>query len=299
MGRRLVVAAAVLALALVLAGCVGDGGTATPNATAETTAVRTVSYPEGLSADGVTDPDALMLAHADALAETDYTLTLRPASEPRNWSYTVRSNVTSERQRTRRSVTGPDPILVETYVEGDAPVVGAQVVQYRKTDTGDGYPVYDAAPFQSEFEYFHTRPLSGQLHTILNDTQQTATEAVRRGEHTYVHYTLTSATAYDRSKMGTLVVRDDGLVTSVHLTGAVTGGRGYVLRYDTANVTVTEPGWTARASVSSGGSGGGGVGGDPDCDDFASQAAAQAYHERTGGAGLDGDGDGVACEALD
>lgn len=34
------------------------------------------------------------------------------------------------------------------------------------------------------------------------------------------------------------------------------------------------------------------------CSDFATQDDAQRYHERYGGAGLDGDGDGVACESL-
>lgn len=40
--------------------------------------------------------------------------------------------------------------------------------------------------------------------------------------------------------------------------------------------------------------------GDYDCDDFSSQAAAQEVYAESGGAhGLDGDGDGVACEELD
>lgn len=49
-----------------------------------------------------------------------------------------------------------------------------------------------------------------------------------------------------------------------------------------------------------GGSGGsGGYIGDYDCDDFSTQAAAQNAHERSGGDhGLDGDGDGIACEHL-
>ena len=39
--------------------------------------------------------------------------------------------------------------------------------------------------------------------------------------------------------------------------------------------------------------------GDRDCDDFSSQSSAQRAHEDSGGAyGLDGDGDGVACEHL-
>ena len=37
---------------------------------------------------------------------------------------------------------------------------------------------------------------------------------------------------------------------------------------------------------------------DRDCDDFGTQAEAQEFHESHSGHGLDGDGDGIACEAL-
>lgn len=43
-----------------------------------------------------------------------------------------------------------------------------------------------------------------------------------------------------------------------------------------------------------------GYSGDYNCEDFSSQQAAQDVQERSAGAhGLDGDGDGVACEELD
>lgn len=35
-----------------------------------------------------------------------------------------------------------------------------------------------------------------------------------------------------------------------------------------------------------------------DCDDFETQEAAQEFHETHSGHGLDGDGDGIACESL-
>lgn len=37
---------------------------------------------------------------------------------------------------------------------------------------------------------------------------------------------------------------------------------------------------------------------DMDCDDFETQAEAQEFHETHSGHGLDGDGDGIACESL-
>ena len=40
------------------------------------------------------------------------------------------------------------------------------------------------------------------------------------------------------------------------------------------------------------------TGGDMDCDDFETQAEAQRFHETHSGHGLDGYGDGIACESL-
>jgi micrococcal nuclease len=40
------------------------------------------------------------------------------------------------------------------------------------------------------------------------------------------------------------------------------------------------------------------TGEDMDCDDFETQAEAQQFHETHSGHGLDGDGDGIACESL-
>jgi len=40
------------------------------------------------------------------------------------------------------------------------------------------------------------------------------------------------------------------------------------------------------------------TGEDMDCDDFDTQAEAQEFHETHSGHGLDGDGDGIACESL-
>ncbi|MDZ7689183.1 MAG: thermonuclease family protein [Halobacteriales archaeon] len=40
------------------------------------------------------------------------------------------------------------------------------------------------------------------------------------------------------------------------------------------------------------------TGGDMDCSDFETQAEAQEFHETHTGHGLDGDGDGIACESL-
>lgn len=63
--------------------------------------------------------------------------------------------------------------------------------------------------------------------------------------------------------------------------------------------------WDCRDEVGgsrfdySGGDNSGGYSGDYDCDDFSSQAQAQEVHDESGGAhGLDGDGDGIACEEL-
>ncbi|WP_415381650.1 excalibur calcium-binding domain-containing protein [Halosimplex sp. TS25] len=100
-----------------------------------------------------------------------------------------------------------------------------------------------------------------------------------------------------------------GLVAFVLVVAAVSGG-GVVLepggglstQFENPLGSGTaeappEPTPAANSPESSGGSSG--YSGDYDCDDFSSQRAAQEVHEESNGAhGLDGDGDGVACETL-
>lgn len=70
----------------------------------------------------------------------------------------------------------------------------------------------------------------------------------------------------------------------------------------TQTPTFTEPPNSERDDSRAGGAddaGYSGPVGDYDCEDFSSQSAAQDVHEESGGAhGLDGDGDGEACEHL-
>lgn len=132
--------------------------------------------------------------------------------------------------------------------------------------------------------------------TVLTRESFVADRAVVSDGRTYVVF----RTREDTEAAGTAVVREDGLVTALD----VRYGETTYLNVGTetgVNRTVGTPSWAdaarngtvyydfekARAPA-----------GDPNCEDFATQAGAQIYHESTGGAGLDGDGDGRACEAL-
>jgi hypothetical protein len=100
-----------------------------------------------------------------------------------------------------------------------------------------------------------------------------------------------------------------GVVAFVVVVAAV-GGAGVVLAVDgdlgrqfddplgsETVETPPEPSPVPDRSEPSGGSSG--YTGDYDCADFSSQRAAQNVHEESNGAhGLDGDGDGIACEHL-
>jgi len=95
------------------------------------------------------------------------------------------------------------------------------------------------------------------------------------------------------------------------VVGATAGAVGVVVPSDDSDPsgaqtpTVAEPpdrepdGPSANDADDADDSGYSGPVGDYDCDDFSSQSAAQEVHEESGGAhGLDGDGDGEACEHL-
>jgi len=111
-------------------------------------------------------------------------------------------------------------------------------------------------------------------------------------------YSLKISTAEDPVAGGivfvVLLVVLGGIVGAIGLVPPL--DTGDVLGSDDTETTPTPEPSTIKTDTSSKSSG---YSGDYDCDDFSSQSAAQDVYEESGGAhGLDGDGDGKACEHL-
>lgn len=151
---------------------------------------------------------------------------------------------------------------------------------------------------RTDLTVYHNRQfgLSSVVTTVLTEVQFAAEEAVVRQGQTYIVYRTPDTAEAD----STAVIRDDGLIRSL----SVRYGEDTHLDYHTeldANSSFGVPSWAGAARNDSVYYDFSKVAEkapttDQDCSDFATQAGAQIYHETTGGSGLDGDGDGVACE---
>jgi len=287
--RRRVAAPALLALCVLTVGCSLGGSigkTATPSGP-RTVSPADVTYPAGLSETGVTDPDALLAAHRTVLGESDYTLRIRLGDR----ILRVHSSAASERMLVRDSPAGTDPAnagTMVTYREGQ------QV--FRKLNISETTRITANRRGQS-FEYFHTRLYSANVGLAIGAVEATAETAVRRGNDTYVRYSLSN----EAGANGHMTVRDDGFVTELELVNSSVLRDGGPIRaeYNLTSVEIEPPSWLTRGGQSGADPGDSGPIGDADCEDFDSQAEAQRYFENHASAGdLDADDDGLACEAL-
>ncbi|WP_135854009.1 hypothetical protein [Halorussus salinus] len=143
----------VLALAVLVttAGCTGafDGGPATDTASPQTdetdspttetrTPVEDRSVPPGMSADGLADADALVSAHADALAGESVTFRERRVrrygneTADRRWNRTVRTAANRSRFRV---VTETENVPIFGASEGRVAVFADGRRAYRRVET--------------------------------------------------------------------------------------------------------------------------------------------------------------------
>jgi hypothetical protein len=143
MDRPLV--ALALACAVVLAGC-GGGPTGTPTPTdggtptdTPTPSAADVGFPPGVSEDGVTDVDALLAAHADALESQSATVAvdvvLSVDGQGSNTSFV--GEVTPGDDRGLLTVTAADGAATY-YTEGDTTYRRLEEGGQTKYDTTDG-----------------------------------------------------------------------------------------------------------------------------------------------------------------
>ena len=331
-----------------------EASTATPSPTATPTPepdelrevdLGEVAYPDGASADGLTDPETLLRTHRDRLNDSTYRVRWAFSQARQQyvdeWTfgdtdgyYDIESNGTivsngprgsyaisldygaMNRQNDRHHFIhdGSDLFHVEEGSWGaawDVEAAHPSVVPGRPIDrsgrspytTGTSRVPEGTTPepaFETPFETFHaeTFGLGPLVETVLQRESFAAQRAVVRENHTYVTYRVIA----DGESIGTLVLREDGLIQSLqvaygedtHLTVAYN---------DRVTARFETPSWADAARNDS-------VyfspetleqireaAGDRDCSDFATQAAAQSHYLDQGD-GLDGDGDGVACEHL-
>jgi hypothetical protein len=287
-----------VALLLVLAGCSTSPGVGsqTPGVSEGAPSSANVTYPAGTNASTVTNLSALLSAHYTVLEGADYRLTVRYRGPNRTTNSTVWSSRSAGRQLIWHHRTNRSSGLARHrgYFLED----GQQAQRLRSSESKPRGFVVDRSdrPFRDHHltSVVYVVPMWGDPRIPLLTGPLERARVEHRGDHRFVTYRPPPEA--DGTVNGSVTVRDDGLLRTIRVRGDRGDGRyRFTMEYDlSTGLSVRKPSWADITPEPDRGFGGG----DRDCDDFDSQAAAQSYHEEVGGSGLDGDGDGVACEAL-
>ena len=275
--RRLLPTLSCVCLVL-LAGCNGlgaaDAPSAQPTASAPTTATTTsiFEFPPGVTADGVAEPFTLANAHADALADTSYTV--RETRSLRYANGTLRSReVETNRMVAERGVYRYDLVVrgtVEQFYGGTEGALtyyanGSAVA--RKTVVGNGNTAYGmeygpSGDLLDPARVYHGTPRNAERIGALLSTVKASVEA---GENGTVRIRATELSGGTLTVDGTTVsnvsnvefratVAPSGLVREYRLRfeGTVDGrrvtGLEHVRYSDVGSTTVEEPDWLENAT---------------------------------------------------
>jgi len=306
--NRTLVLALFVVSTLAFAGCSGSDPIETGQQDREP-----VEFPNGTNDREISDISTLIDYHWTVIWYSDYVAHVRYTGDsygrdPDKYlriqqETTIRSSRTDEKQIMHQNTTydrgNSTSQNLTWYTEGTSEFVrtsginrdGIERQPYFYVDrrfSDSGFVRYHVVSF-SRVSNYHV------YHKFFVDATPEYVETRRHDGHAFHVYSVSEGTT---DTTGEVVVREDGLIKSLTINAVVDGETAQLsatveLRDE---VSITTPEWkqdAERADRSGGG------GGDYNCDDFSSQAAAQAAHENSGGAyGLDGDGDGIACEHL-
>ncbi|WP_439025491.1 hypothetical protein [Haloarchaeobius sp. DT45] len=232
------IASVALVTVVVLGGCIGGLGAV------DSTGASKADYPPGVTADGITDPTALLMAHEDVLAKTGYEL---------SFELDYQANDTSVSQSKEVRVTEDGSfLLTEQSTYGDQTLTrslysdGTTAYERNEFAGQESYSGYDAEIAYGELTG------SDVLQSFLTTVDYTASEATRNGEA----FTLLKADRVSADPFGlgegttvtsTAAVGPDGLVKTLDAT--VTKGEQTVtiaFSVASADPTVTEPAWVSE-----------------------------------------------------
>ena len=315
--------AVFLVLSLVLAGCgqQGDPTEASPE-TVQTAAdgdpFTDATYPPGTSRTGVTNVDALLAAHRGVIAGADYEVSASSTYiDPRSDSsqqLTDEIYVRSSRDQRRTKTNFTKYGWLDSGENATFTSYTANETNYERLNLYYRLE-YRTAEYPESFGEYHnsTAYLNRSLNRTLQQGNLTAVDAFEDDDERFVRFRISFVDREESS--GTLLIRSDGLITEIDAPDAeskYSDDDGINDGIDSYSLTTREKvhvepvDWTdearrgesERLRYNPDTSRSGGSYGDKDCDDFSTQAAAQAHHQDNPGDGLDGDNDGIACEHL-
>jgi len=212
------------------------------------------AYPPGVNASGITDPTALLSAHARGLSDRDYRAVLTYAEYDdvgrigrRKFVATVRKPDLARTSVTARGagfgVADPVP-ETELFATGDT-------VYYRERVTNgtryrierDGFPLAQVAVFGQSF----------LVRALDVDASELAGSVVRDGDRLFRIRIRGDGHPRTREVSGTLLVDSDGVVRRVRHSYSANGSdeltAEVTLRYGFEDVVVDAPAWIDEARI--------------------------------------------------
>lgn len=244
MTRRAATVALVVLVAL--SGCNGllGGGHDDP--------FGSVTFPEGASADGITNRTALVVNHQQSLAATDYEISYEIDVRERNRQIIAQSVGTRSSLDSKRAYS----IVAEP---GRVSEVYRNASTFHSRTFQNGSASYVVQPLNGTFQSEHAR-LTGTeaVDIVLRNANFTADAVIdQRDGPTLIRYTLAEADVNESARVssasGSLVVSEDGVVhgSTLRIRGTNQGASYYVdVTYGVVqfgNVTVQRPQWVGTA----------------------------------------------------
>jgi len=296
-------------LLVALAGCAGAGDVNPDEEIGE----PTVTFPNGTSEEAITNTTLVFENHWRVLQSTDYTAEASytgdyASRDPDRYSgvrqtWKLRSSLdTRQRLLHQNSTFANNRGTNRTWYTSD----GINYVRNGGIDAdGDQHEPYYFVDRQfteagfAEFHHVFFAPLfKGPAYANLFEgtTPEYVETNYRDNQSFHVYAVSNESTQTD----GQIIVREDSLISHMEVETMV---EGRPITYSLTirprdEVEISTPSWKQDATDAEQASRAAGIG-DYNCDDFSSQLAAQSVHESSGGShGLDGDGDGAACEHL-
>ncbi|AZH23877.1 DUF7537 family lipoprotein [Haloplanus aerogenes] len=240
------VAAVVVGLLLVGAGCVAPTSQSAP--------------PPGLDDDAVTDANALVRAHTTALESQSFTIHATTTSRPTDADYRV---VTNRTWRVDPTGTIRGSVVSTSNAVGDAPARYARrpderaswregTTTYRRVDA-DGNATYRRVDLFNSSVKLSAAIQRQTLYRLNTRTAATVTPVLRDGARRYRIDAELNDTAVTTNASMTLLVDTNGIVRTMRTTRTVRyrSGTRVVTRTvrieDVGNTTVERPDWYPAA----------------------------------------------------
>lgn len=218
----------VLAALLILAGCSSQSAPANNTQTSGSVSLDDVSFPPGVTQSGIQDVDALLRAHRNAIATTDYRVSAHRSymvtfSDGEKKRFQTWTTTKSDRNDKRAKTIHKRKGRVGGGKNGTYTVYSANGTHYQRANLYFSRR-YTTKKYQTTFGQMHnsTAYLNRSLNRTLSNGTLTPVEAFSDGDDSFIRFRI-SFPGRDVSD-GTVIIRSDGLITRVHAPDGSTFG---------------------------------------------------------------------------